>query len=152
MGIAEELLGEDMFESTTFGKFTDILHRSMDANAYRRMVISDNIANADTPEFKRSVVNFETMLGYALSTERSPRFRAALTSERHIPFHRPLDYRGVRPRRILDFANSTKNNGNNVDIEQESVLAMQNQLSYELMVQATSNSFNRINLVIGSGG
>ncbi len=138
-----------MFETTNFGKFTDIVHRSMDTNAYRRSVIADNIANADTPEFKRSVVNFETMLGYALSTEKQPRFRTAVTNERHIAFSRSMDYKEVRPRRILDFTNSTKNNGNNVDIEQESVLAMQNQLSYELMIQSMNNSFDRINMVIG---
>lgn len=141
-----------MFEATTFGKFTDIIHRSMDASTYRRKVIADNIANTDTPEFKRSVVNFESMLGYALSTEKHPRFHTAITDEKHVPFYRALDYREVRPRRVLDFTNSTKNNGNNVDIEQESVLAMQNQLSYELMVQSMSGAFNRINLVIGGRG
>ena len=51
-----------MFLDNSFGKNMELLHRSMDVSLYRRAVISDNLANADTPNFKRSVVNFESEL------------------------------------------------------------------------------------------
>jgi len=43
----------------------------MDASLIRRDVISNNIANADVPNFKRSVVNFESELKRALNSEKS---------------------------------------------------------------------------------
>lgn len=139
-----------MFFENNFGKTVDILHRSMDTSTLRRNVIANNLANATTPEFKRSVVNFESMLKYALSTEKNSRFQAALTDNQHIPFHRPVDYRSVKPRRVLDFTTNAMNNGNNVDIEQESMNAMQNQLSYQLMIQSVSDMFSRVNSVLRS--
>ena len=138
-----------MFESTGFGRQVDILQRTMDASLLRQSVIADNIANANTPNFKRSEVNFESRLAYALeSAERRPRFREAVTHERHIRFHQSLDYRDVRPRRVLDFATTGQNNGNNVDIEIESMNLLNNQLAYQMMTRSVADSFARINLVL----
>jgi flagellar basal-body rod protein FlgB len=138
-----------MFENTGFGRQVDLLQRSMDTSMLRQNVIANNLANANTPNFKRSVVNFESRLAYALESEnRQPRFREALTNERHIPFHERLDYRDVRPRRVLDFATTAKNNGNNVDVEVESMNLLNNQLSYQMMTRSVADSFARINLVL----
>lgn len=138
-----------MFDGTSLGRQVDILHRTMDTSMLRQNVIANNIANANTPNFKRSDVNFESRLAYALeSSEREPRFRERLTHERHIPFHKTLDYRDVRPRRVLDFMTTAKNNGNNVDIEVESMDLLSNQLSYQMMTRSVADSFARINLVL----
>ena len=138
-----------MFENTGFGRQVDLLQRSMDTSLLRQNVIANNIANANTPNFKRSVVNFESRLAYALESEnRQPRFREALADERHIPFHERVDYRDVRPRRVLDFATTAKNNGNNVDVEVESMNLLNNQLSYQMMTRSVADSFARINLVL----
>lgn len=138
-----------MFGSGSFGRQLDILHRTMDVSLLRQNVIADNIANADTPNFKRSVVNFESQLQYALSTEDEvPRFQAALTNERHIPFNRELDYRDMRPRRVLDYTTTAENNGNNVNIEVESMNLLNNQLAYQMMSRSVADAIGRINLVL----
>ena len=137
-----------MFSGNTFGRTADILHRSMDVSLMRQDVIADNIANSDTPNFRRSVVNFETQLRDALESERPPRFRERLTNERHIPFHRPTDYRSVRPVRQLDYFTQTKNTGNNVDIEEETMNQLQNQLMYTMMSNSLNSEFRRVNLVL----
>lgn len=138
-----------MFEATSLGRQLDILHRTMDTSILRQNVIANNIANANTPNFKRSEVNFESRLAWALeSSAREPRFRERLTHERHIPFHRTLDYRDVRPRKVLDFMTTSKNNGNNVDIEVESMNLLSNQLAYQMMTRSVADSFSRINLVL----
>lgn len=140
-----------MFLNSTFGRTVDVLQRSMDVSLLRQDVIANNIANSDTPNFKRSEVNFETALKDALQseqrTERS--FPAALTNERHIPFDRPVDYRDVEPRRVLDYQTTAKNNGNNVDIEQEAMNQLNNQLLYTLMTDAVRAKFSQLNLVLG---
>ena len=138
-----------MFDNTGFGRQLDVLQRTMDASILRQNVIANNIANANPPNFKRSEVNFESRLAHALESEaRRPRFREALTDEDHIAFYEPLDYRDVRPRRVLDFLTTAKNNGNNVDIEVESMGLLNSQLAYQMMVRSVSDSFTRINLVL----
>lgn len=137
-----------MFETNSFGKTLDIFHRTMDVAILRRSVLADNIANADTPNFKRSEINFESELKRALDTEKNKGLEAALTNSRHIPFNRVYDYRGVGPRRVLDYLSTSDNNGNNVDLEEESMLLLQNQLSYDLMSRVVSNQFTQLNLVL----
>ena len=71
-----------MFLGNSFGRTMDILHRTMDVNLMRQDVIANNIANADTPDFKRGAVNFEAELSDALRSQREqPRFTAAQTHE-----------------------------------------------------------------------
>ncbi len=137
-----------MFLGNSFGKNLDILQRTMDVSMLRQDVIANNIANADTPNFKRSEVDFEAQLKRALDSEKSGTMHAALTNKRHIPFNQPLDYRKVRPRRVLDYLSQTDNNGNNVNTEQESMLLLQNQLRYDLLARSVANQFSRLNIVL----
>ncbi len=134
--------------SGAFGKNLDILSREMHVLTLRRDVIANNIANADTPNFKRSDVNFESQLKRALDSERAPSFQQVITNERDIPFYRPLDYRDVQPRRVLDYLTESKNNGNNVDIEQEGMDALNNQLMYTTIAQVISSQIQGVNIVL----
>jgi flagellar basal-body rod protein FlgB len=131
-----------------FDKTIDLLKRGMDVSVLRRNVIANNIANAETPNFKRTVLNFESALKRALDSEKVRPPRQFVTDRRHIPFYQPIDYRTVRPRLVLDYLTTAKNNGNNVDIEEEGMLALENQLLYQTMAQAISSEFSRVNLVL----
>lgn len=139
-----------MFTNNSWGTNLDVLQRSLDVSMLRQNVIANNISNADTPGFKRSFVNFESGLARAIESERRPpSFNEALTNERHIAFERPTDYRTVQPRRILDWQTTARNNGNNVDIEVESMNMLTNMLNYQLMAQNVGEHFNRLNIVLG---
>jgi len=138
-----------MFLNNSFGRTLDVLSRSMDASTLRRQVIANNIANAETPNFKRSVVNYESELRRAMEqSARQSNPQARITNERHIPFDIPRDYRDVQPRRVLDYLSNMKENGNNVDLEEEMMNATQNQMLYQLMAQAVGDHINKINLVL----
>jgi flagellar basal-body rod protein FlgB len=136
-----------MFQGS-FSKTVDLLKRGLDVSVLRRNVIANNIANAETPNFKRTVVNFEASLKRALNSEKVRPPRQFISDERHIPFFKPLDYRKVQPRLVLDYLTTSKNNGNNVDIEEEGMLALQNQLLYQTMAAAIASEYNRVNLVL----
>ena len=135
--------------SGAFGRNLELLTREMEVATLRRNVIANNIANANTPNFKRSDVNFESQLKRALDSEKaaSP-FKEFLTDPRHIPFNRPIDWRTVQPRRGLDYLTEAKNNGNNVDIEQEGMDSLNNQLIYTTLAQVVSSEFQRVNIVL----
>jgi len=137
-----------MFDNTGFGKTVEILNRAMDVSTLRRRVIADNLANGDTPNFKRSTLNFESELKRALDSEARTTMEGALTDSRHIPFNRPQDWRQVQPRKVLDYLSTADNNGNNVDVEVEGMLALQNQMNYNLLATALTNQFNQISLVL----
>ena len=128
-----------------FTKTVDLLHRAMDASIIRRDVIANNLANSEVPNFKRSELNFESQLKRALDSEKQkPALELKLTHPKHIPNWKHLDYKDVKPRRVLDYATTSKNNGNNVDPEQEVLAGVQNQLTYYLLAQAQSFQFNQI--------
>ena len=133
----------------TFGKTVDLLHRAMSANIVRREVIANNMANANVPNFKRSMVNFESELKRALDTEKQkPALEMVQTDPAHFSNYKARDYRDVQIRRVLDYASTYNNNGNNVDPEQEGMLAVKNQMSYSLMAKAVEFEFEQINLAL----
>jgi flagellar basal-body rod protein FlgB len=134
---------------TNFEKTIDIAHRAMDASLVRRDVIANNIANAQVPDFKRSEVNFESSLKRALDSEtRKPVLELTLTDPRHISNWRVEDYRNVKPRRVLDYVSESKNNGNNVDAEEEVMRALENQMLYTMLAQAETFEFGQVNIAL----
>jgi flagellar basal-body rod protein FlgB len=133
----------------SFSKTVDLIHRGMDANLVRYDVIAHNLANAGTPGYKRQTVNFESELQRALETERTrPVLELTLTDDKHIPNWRERDYRDVSIRRVLDYASSYNNNGNNVDPEQEMADQLRTQMTYTMLAQAEAFEFSQMNLVL----
>ena len=133
----------------TFTKTVDLLHRAMSANMVRRSVIANNIANAGVPNFKRSMVNFESELKRALDTEKQkPALELTRTDPLHFNNYKERDYREVQVRRVLDYTSTYNNNGNNVDPEQEFMASISNQMTYNLLAQAASFEFSQVNQVL----
>lgn len=138
-----------MFDSSSFGKTVNILNRSLDVAALRENVIADNIANSETPNFKRSQVSFESQLRMALDSEKvEPPFTIQNSNGFWDKVMKPLDYTDVGPRVTLDYLTSTKNNGNNVDPEQEMMEEVKNVMQYSLLTEALSHQFRTIDIVL----
>jgi flagellar basal-body rod protein FlgB len=138
-----------MIVNNTFSKPVDLLHRAMSVSSLRQNVIANNLANADTPNFKRTEVNFESELKRALDTEKyRPALELMLTNPNHIPGWEPRDYQEVKPRRVLDYLTQSDNNGNNVDAEEEFNLLLKNQLRYMLLAQSAAFEFGQVNMVL----
>jgi len=116
--------------------FTDIVGSAMQGTVVRDSVIANNIANVDTPGFKRSVVAFEDTLAAAVADFRS-------TGE--------LDLSRVQPRKFLhyDWLNY-RIDENNVDIEFEMVQLYQNSMRFDVMSSGIMNYYRILNMVIGS--
>ena len=133
----------------SFHKTVDLLHRAMSANVVERSVIANNMANANVPNFKRSMVNFESELKRALDTEKQkPALEMVQTNPMHFSNYKARDYRDVQIRRVLDYASTYNNNGNNVDPEQEGMLAVKNQMAYTLYAKAVEFEFEQVNLAM----
>ena len=141
----------DMSNMNTFAKTVDMLHRALSASSVRRSVIANNIANAGVPNFKRSVVNFESELKRAMDTEKQkPAVMMTQTHPLHYSNYKERDYRDVQIRRVLDYTSTYNNNGNNVDPEQEFMLALENQMTYGLLASSIKFELDQVNSVLKS--
>lgn len=139
-----------MFSGTQLGKSLDISWRQLSTLSYRGQVMANNITNFDTPNFRRSTVNFETKLNEALQSEKHvPVLDAAKTHKDHMSFFDPIDYRTVAPRRTLDWQTQSDNNGNNVDLESETTNMKKLANQYQLIMKSVSGSYEKINIVLG---
>ncbi|MDV6236178.1 flagellar basal body rod protein FlgB [Leptospira ellisii] len=140
-----------MFEKTHFMKTQDLLERGMNNSVFKRKVISDNIANADVPHFKRSEVIFESMIKRAIESEKIEAAKTVptqISDERHIQFFKPLDYRTVQPKANIDYLTTMRADGNNVDVEKEVVEASNSQMQYMMMSERINQNYRDLKQVM----
>jgi len=123
-----------------------MLERSLEAASLRQKVIANNIANVDTPNFKRSEVRFEEYLRQEVDTSRG-HLIGHRTDERHLQIGRP-SASGGRAEIITDQTTSFNHNNNNVDIEYEMSLLAENQLRYNLLIDRTNGFFKSMRTAI----
>ncbi|MCZ8520061.1 MULTISPECIES: flagellar basal body rod protein FlgB [Paenibacillus] len=122
----------------------NLLERSLDAAALRQKVIADNVANVDTPNFKRSDVRFEELLDQEMNGGGT--LVGKRTDAKHIEIGRSS--LGT-PQTVQDSQTIMNNNGNNVDIDYEMALMAKNQLRYNVMVQQVNSEFKKMRAALG---
>ncbi|WP_101525388.1 flagellar basal body rod protein FlgB [Nocardioides houyundeii] len=99
------------------------LTAALDGVALRQRVISDNIANVDTPGFRATTVDFESSLSTAIADGDFAEGRATVTAS-------------------ATTSNAPAGlNDNNVDLAKESLDAMQSQFQYQLLTRAVSDRY-----------
>lgn len=135
-----------------FDKLTSNLtlrEKSLDAAWTRNEVIVNNIANVDTPNFKKSTVNFE---GYLEDAIGGNGFRGITTDKRHIQIGNKspedIDLKVTKDYKEL----STRLDGNNVDIETEMASLAKNNIRYNTLIQSINSSYQRLKSAIREGG
>ncbi len=121
------------------------LQGGIDAAAKRQSVLANNVANVDTPNFKRSDVSFESFLQQQDSGLKS-QLSAKVTDSRHFQFGSNT----VVPSTVVttDETTSMNNNDNNVDIDREMALSAENQLRYSSYIQQMNNQFTMMRTVV----
>lgn len=97
-----------MIQTNAFD-YINVLDRAADAAWQRNEAISNNIANVDTPGYKRQDVAFESVLQQALGNNRYESMDDKVAN---------VNLSRLRGRAYVDYANySYRLDGNNVDIE-----------------------------------
>lgn len=120
--------------------YVNVLDKAMDASWLRNEAISNNLANADTPGYKRQDINFETQLAKAL---RSSRYRSMDAKVADVKMNR------LNPIAYTDYASfSYRIDGNNVDPDTEGVYLAKNQVVYQGLYQSVSEEFKNLQMVM----
>ena len=125
------------------GPVLNVLQKGLEGSSLRQQVLSNNVANIDTPNFKRSDVDFQTVLGVALG-DKSGGLALKLTSPQHISGVADGNSSGI----VTDQTTSMRNDGNNVDIDQEMSNVAENGLYYNSLTQAISLQLSLLKMVI----
>lgn len=119
--------------------YVNVLDKAADASWMRQEAISNNIANVNTPGYKRQDVAFEDSLQEAISNSR---YRS--TDEKVAN----LSKADLRIRSYTDsFGFSYRLDGNNVDIDTENAALARNQLKYNALVDSINHEFSMIKAV-----
>ena len=128
-------------------KPVDLLQKGLSASWTRNAVIRNNIANVETPNFKASDVEFETLLARAI---QDPGFVGTRTHPGHREIGSP-NLAPVDPRIVQHKDLSMRMDGNNVDIESENVKLAQNSLYYNTLLEKMNSELRRLRMAITEG-
>ncbi|MGE5577766.1 MAG: flagellar basal body rod protein FlgB [Syntrophothermus sp.] len=134
-----------------FSGVTDkLLRKGLDATALRHEVISNNLANVDTPRFKRSEVRFEDALRAAMAPEPE-RLPMKITDPGHLEPKKRPSFAEVQPEVVQIKETTGRLDGNNVDIDAEMARLAENTILYNTMTQLVSRRLGMLRSAINEG-
>ncbi|WP_252503613.1 flagellar basal body rod protein FlgB [Sporosarcina sp. Marseille-Q4943] len=126
-----------------YGSTISLLERGLDFSSTKGKVISQNIANVDTPNYKSKHVSFKQMMHEA----QSKPINAYRTNELHFDFASKVSKPG-----IANYTNfKYRQDGNGVDMDKEQADLAANQIYYNALVDRLNSKFNSLQNVIKGG-
>ncbi|RST75601.1 flagellar basal body rod protein FlgB [Siminovitchia acidinfaciens] len=118
------------------------IERSLNYSALKHEITAQNIANADTPNYKGKKVSFEKVFNDTISAAK-----IRITDPRHIKGSRQINPAITLSDRRVQYSH----NGNNVDIDKEMSNLASNQIYYSILTERLSGKFNSLQNVIKGG-
>lgn len=110
-----------------------ILEAAMQATQYKNQVIVNNIANADTPNYKSKTVNFESALDEAITKTKETGINHMSSVMSNI--------------KTVTKENSTTLDGNSIDVETEMINFYKNSTKYDVIVNSVLSNSSRTDTV-----
>ena len=120
------------------------LEKALDYSSLKQKVISQNIANADTPNYKAKDAGFKEAFQSALEGS----MEANKSDFRHYDFKNGLSSaQGVVTKRNASY----NHNGNSVDVDKEMAELATNQIYYNAVIERVSGKFSSLQNVLRGG-
>jgi flagellar basal-body rod protein FlgB len=120
--------------------YINVLDKAADASWLRNDAISNNIANADTPGYKRQDVDFESQLQKALKCSRYTSMDSKVAN---------VNLSRLNPVTYTDYSGySYRIDGNNVDPDTEGVYLAKNQVVYQGLTECINQEFENLQSVM----
>ncbi len=132
-----------------FGGAISTLTRSLDLRARNHELILNNVANADTPNFKPFSMNVEEALQREMPTAASTQLTQ--TDGRHLPSVPEPDAPSEITRQSADDPLLLRGDRNGVDIDREMTALAKNSLLYKASSQMVAAKFSGLKLAITGG-
>ncbi len=126
--------------STNAFNYINVLDKAADASWTRENLIANNIANVNTPGYKRQDIDFESVLKKELGNYKYMNLDEKMNA---------LDLRKLNPNVYTDHGNySYRLDENNVDIDNEQVELASEQIRYQALTSSITSEFQRLQAVI----
>lgn len=123
--------------------YVNILDKAANAANLRNELLTNNIANVSTPNYKRKDLDFESVLQGELAGEKNLS-KAVKKANQNLE---TLDAQVYTDNASLSY----RLDGNNVDINTEEARLAENQIKYQALVDLMNQEFARYNTVLSSG-
>lgn len=116
--------------------YINVLDKAADASWTRNTVISNNLSNVDTPNYKRKDVAFQGYLQAALGGADTSTLNERIAN---------VDLGSLTATSYTDMSElSYRLDGNNVDVDTENVEFSSNQIMYKALINSIGNEFSMI--------
>lgn len=130
------MIGSDAYN------YINVLNKAAEASWTKNEIIANNIANVDTPDYKRKDLDFESLLADALSD-------ASLKTANMDKKVAGLSLSSLNPKVYTEYSTlSYRYDGNNVDIDTEQAYLADNQIKYYALLDSMTQEFNRLKTVL----
>lgn len=127
---------------------TAFLEKALDASWMKNETITNNMANVNTPGYKRQDVRFEDIL-----TEMSdlPMQETGSGNKKFLPVSSRAMMNSIQPSITVDNNTRTRKDGNNIDADVEMAEMAKNTIKFDGLVQIISSEFNKLKSAISGG-
>ena len=132
------MIGSDAYN------YINVLNKAAEASWTKNEIIANNLANVDTPDYKRKDLNFESLLAEALSD-------TSLHTKNMDKKIAHLQNTSLKPRIYTEYSTlSYRYDGNNVDMDTEQAYLADNQIKYYALLDSMTHEFNRLKTVLNN--
>lgn len=122
----------EKFMSDIYGNGVALTEKVLDYLWQRQIVSLNNVANVDTPGFKSQYITFEEELGKRISNANNT--KQAVSNAIH----------ASRSWLNTTWDESSRLDGNNVDMDQEQVEIVRSAYEYQYMLSSLNNGISRL--------
>lgn len=125
----------------------NLKNKALDGSWLRNSLISNNLANANTPGYKRQDVDFQQVLQNYLGQGSLPMMRTN-------PVHLPLGQDAAENLSFSvqrEYGTSARRDDNNVNVDVEMAELAKNQLYYTTVVDSVNGDIRRLRTAIREG-
>ncbi|MGN0506791.1 MAG: flagellar basal body rod protein FlgB [Lachnospiraceae bacterium] len=128
------MIGSDAYN------YINVLNKAASASWKKNEIIANNLANVDTPDYKRKDLDFESLLADALSDSGTENLDSKVAN---------LQLSSLNPKVYTEYSNlSYRYDGNNVDVDTETSYLADNQIKYYTLLNSMTQEFNRLKMVL----
>ncbi|HRB20961.1 MAG: flagellar basal body rod protein FlgB [Nitrosomonas sp.] len=127
-------------------KELDLYHQALNLRVARQELLSSNVANADTPNFKAKDIDFSSVLREKLAlTTNTTKVGLITTSSGHIS----TDPTGILEGNLLyRVPLQPSADGNTVDMNMERTQFADNAIKYDVIITLLNDNFNDLSLAL----
>lgn len=126
--------------STAVFNYVNVLDKAADASWNRETLISNNIANVDTPGYKRQDLDFQSVLNNELNQSKYVNLDSKINK---------VNLSRLNAQTYTDAEGySYREDGNNVDIDTENVELASEQIRYSALTDSMTQEFSRTKSVL----